>query len=200
MGATAGAESYLLRSSFLRRGHARRSCRNLRQIVELLAAPVAAAVPVLVLEPSCLSLLRDEMRALLPGDARADQPAKSCVTMAEFARNAGLSIAESDDTFVHEHCHQRACGGAAEKAIGANLLDTGCCGMAGAFGYHEKTAQVSIDVANRELLLELATLGSRARVVADGFGSRSQIGKPSGLRPKHLAEVFADQLDGTGGS
>jgi len=169
--------------------------RNLLEILDVLAEPMAAGVPVLVLEPSCLSVFRDEMPALLAHDPRAARLAGLTRTMAEFAREAGLSLPAATQAHVHAHCHHRACGGAAaEKELGAQVLDTGCCGMAGAFGYHAKTAAVARRVGELELLPKLAGLPGEATLVADGFSCRTQIGKLSGRRARHLAEVLAQRI------
>ncbi|WP_019937089.1 FAD-binding and (Fe-S)-binding domain-containing protein [Bordetella sp. FB-8] len=166
---------------------------NLLEILDLLAEPLAAGVPVLVLEPSCLSVFRDEMAALLAHDPRAARLASLTRTMAEFASEAGLRLPEAAQAHVHAHCHHRACGGAqAEKKLGAKVLDTGCCGMAGAFGYHTKTAAVARRVGELELLPKLAQVPEQAELVADGFSCRSQISKLSGRRARHLAEVLAE--------
>jgi Fe-S oxidoreductase len=99
----------------------------------------------------------------------------------------------AEPVHVHTHCHQRACGGAgAEKTLGAKVFDTGCCGMAGAFGYHHKTAEVAKAVGEKELVPKLAALPADAVVVADGFSCRTQIGKLTGRTAQHLAQVIAD--------
>nr|WP_232451775.1 FAD-binding and (Fe-S)-binding domain-containing protein [Burkholderia ubonensis] len=166
---------------------------NLRELLDVLAAPIAAGVPVLVLEPSCLSVFRDEMLAMLPDDPRAKTLAGLTVTMAEFAMRAGIKLEAGTEVHAHAHCHQRACGGAnAESAMGLNVMNTGCCGIAGAFGYHEKTAAVSHRIGETTLLPKLDVLAADATVVADGFSCRSQIRKVSGRDARHLAEVLAE--------
>lgn len=166
--------------------------RNLLEILDVLAAPIAAGVPVLVLEPSCLSVFRDEMPALLPDDPRAKALAALTVTMAEFATRAGMALGNDAAVHLHAHCHHRACGGtAAERQLGASVLDTGCCGMAGAFGYHRKTAELSRRIGETTLQPKLAALPADALVAADGFSCRTQIRKLTGREPRHLAEILA---------
>nr|WP_315595214.1 FAD-binding and (Fe-S)-binding domain-containing protein [uncultured Cupriavidus sp.] len=166
---------------------------NLREMLDVLAEPIAAGVPVLVLEPSCLSVFRDEMSAMLPDDPRAKALADLTLTMAEFAKRAGISLTDVTDVHAHAHCHQRACGGtSAEQGLGLKVLDTGCCGMAGAFGYHEKTAAVSRRIGETSLLPKLERLSADAVVAADGFSCRSQIRKISGRDARHLAEILAE--------
>ncbi|MFP3796250.1 FAD-binding and (Fe-S)-binding domain-containing protein [Paraburkholderia sp. SIMBA_027] len=181
--------------------------KNLLDIVEMMRAPVAAGVPVLILEPSCLSVFRDEMLALIGHDAEAGELARklssACITVAEYAQKNGLNLpstlpgegSRAESVHVHTHCHQRACGGAgAEKNLGAKVLDTGCCGMAGAFGYHHKTAAVAKAVGEKELVPKLAALPDNAIVVADGFSCRSQIGKLTGRTAQHLAQHLAEAI------
>jgi len=166
--------------------------RNLLEILDVLAGPVAAGVPVLVLEPSCLSVFRDEMPALLPDDPRAGALSRLVVTMAEFATRADIALGADTAVHLHAHCHQRACGGtSAESGLGANVLDTGCCGMAGAFGYHSKTAEIARAIGESTLVPKLAGLSAQALVAADGFSCRTQIRKLTGREPRHLAEILA---------
>ncbi|WP_322060000.1 FAD-binding and (Fe-S)-binding domain-containing protein [Paraburkholderia sp. J63] len=178
--------------------------KNLLEIVEMMRAPVVTNVPVLILEPSCLSVFRDEMLALIGNDAEAGELARklsaSCITVADFAQKHGLKLPQpspdganaASAVHVHTHCHQRACGGAgAEKTIGANVLDTGCCGMAGAFGYHDKTATIAKAVGEKELVPKLRLLSDDAILVADGFSCRTQIGKLTGRKAQHLAQAIA---------
>ena len=170
--------------------------QNLLEILDILAPALAVDVPILVLEPSCLSVFRDELPSILPQDERATLLAKRVITIAEFAKSVNMAIPQADEVQVHAHCHQKACGGtAAEKALGANVLDTGCCGMAGAFGYHEKTAAVGARVGEIELMPALARVAPSDTLVADGFSCRSQIKNLDGRRAQHLAEVLAAQLE-----
>ncbi|WMD22133.1 FAD-binding and (Fe-S)-binding domain-containing protein [Achromobacter seleniivolatilans] len=168
---------------------------NLLEILDLLEDAIAQGTPVLVLEPSCLSVFRDEMPSLLRNDPRAKTLAGLTVTIAEFAKRAGIRLPEDEAVHLHAHCHQRACGGmSSERELGAKVLDTGCCGMAGAFGYHAKTAPVSERIGNTELVPKLNALPTDAVLVADGFSCRNQIGKLSDRNPKHLAEVLAESV------
>ncbi|WP_316679994.1 FAD-binding and (Fe-S)-binding domain-containing protein [Ralstonia flaminis] len=166
---------------------------NLLEILNVLELAIETGVPVLVLEPSCLSVFRDELPSLLPEDRRALLLSKLVITTAEFAKSAGLALPAGDAVHVHPHCHQRACGGTqAESQLGARVLDTGCCGMAGAFGYHTKTAEVARKVGELELLPKLQSVKPEDVLVSDGFSCRCQISHLGGRQAKHLVEVLAE--------
>ncbi|MCG2574777.1 FAD-binding oxidoreductase [Acinetobacter sp. ME22] len=169
---------------------------NLEDILNILNDQIEQNIPILVLEPSCLSVFRDELPTMLPDDPRAKKLANLTMTIADFAKASDLSIPEVEDIHVHAHCHQRACGGtASESALGTNVLDTGCCGMAGAFGYHAKTAGISEHIGKTEFLPKLEKVSENSIVVADGFSCRNQIQKLSNRKPKHLVEVLADHYE-----
>lgn len=166
---------------------------NLHEILDILEPAIESGVPVLVLEPSCLSVFRDELPSLLPKDARALALSRLVLTTAEFAKRIGLTLPTSEAVHVHPHCHQRACGGTqAESKLGAQVLDTGCCGMAGAFGYHAKTAEIARKVGELELLPKLRAVKPEDVLVSDGFSCRSQIAHLGGREAKHLMEVLAE--------
>ena len=148
-------------------------------------------VPVVVLEPGCRSVFRDELKKILPG---ASVPA---VSLAEL-------LAEMDyrppalerQVLVHGHCHQKALGGLAPdlrllKAAKCEVLapDTGCCGMAGSFGYRPEFYDASKRIAELALLPALRA-SPGAAVVADGFSCREQIEGLAGRKTLHLAELL----------
>jgi FAD/FMN-containing dehydrogenase/Fe-S oxidoreductase len=183
-------------------GEARRLAEhNLRVL-----AAVEAEVPILFLEPSCWSMFVDEYRQLrVPG---AEEVAKRCFLFEdllarlleedpgalEFA-GVGVRIA------VHEHCHAKALTDRSHvRALLARipessveLLETGCCGMAGAFGMLEETEELSRRVA--EPLVEMvAGLSAGTRVVASGVSCRHQLRDLSEVEPLHIAELLAQLI------
>jgi Fe-S oxidoreductase len=102
---------------------------------------------------------------------------------------------------VHGHCHQKALGGMrAELAllqaagIDADAPDTGCCGMAGAFGYRSKTYAASVKIAGLSVLPAVRAQPQEALIVANGFSCREQIEGLAGRKTEHLAEVLAATL------
>ncbi|MHB9114584.1 MAG: FAD-binding and (Fe-S)-binding domain-containing protein [Thermoleophilia bacterium] len=200
--------------------------RLLRRVLDVLGPRLEAGVPVVGLEPSCLSVFRDELVNLFPDDPRARRLAEQSFTLAEFLQGAAGSLGDayaapppetSDEpgagpalvgglqlprieapAVVHLHCHQRAVLGTApdERLVartcsGAAILDSGCCGMAGPFGFDQDHYEVSVTAAERVLLPAVREAPAEAIVVADGFSCREQVAQLGGREALHLAEVLA---------
>jgi FAD/FMN-containing dehydrogenase/Fe-S oxidoreductase len=174
----------------------------LGRTLEVLAPALEAGVPVVVLEPSCHAVFRDELLQLFPEDARAARLALQAVTLAELLERRGWqpkSVGER--VLLHAHCHQKALGngGAApallERAgIELETPDTGCCGMAGAFGYRARHAGASRTIFGLALAPALRAAAD-ALVVADGFSCRAQIEGLAGRPTLHVAELLARSLE-----
>lgn len=170
--------------------------RNLIAILAELKEVIAHKWPIVVLEPSCLSVFRDELHSLLPADKRASVLAASVKTLAEYLDAEGFYIPKLDESvYVHGHCHQKACGGVAAEsrligkaARSGAVLQTGCCGMAGAFGYQTRTADVASAVAESELAPAVRAVSSEALLISDGFSCRAQIRNATGREAIHLAQ------------
>jgi FAD/FMN-containing dehydrogenase/Fe-S oxidoreductase len=148
-------------------------------------------VPVVVLEPGCLSVFRDELSRLIPG---ARIPAMG---LAELLVEQGYQPEPiKGQILLHGHCHQKALFGMKAElsllqAARCEVLapDTGCCGMAGSFGYRPEFYATSKTIAGLELLPALGT-APEASVVADGFSCREQIEGLAGRKTLHLAELL----------
>jgi Fe-S oxidoreductase len=171
--------------------------RALERVVETLAPRLEAGVPVVVLEPGCLSVFRDELRQLLPNDARAGRLASQAVSLAELLRRKNFSGKAKGPLLMHAHCHQKALWGASAdldilKSSGCEVIapDTGCCGMAGSFGYRPQHAEASRRIAGLALLPALEAAPD-AVVVANGFSCREQIEALAKRPTLHLAEILA---------
>ena len=153
-----------------------------------------------VLEPGCLSVFRNELRALFPRDARAARLASAATSLGEFLLRKDWRIDLGGQVLMHGHCHQKALWGTAADArllerAGCEVLapDTGCCGMAGAFGYRPQFYETSKRIAGLALLPALEA-APQATVLASGFSCREQI-QSLGARPTlHLAELLARAL------
>lgn len=175
---------------------------SLEKILTQLEPALEEGLPVIVLEPSCLSVFRDEMPALFPTDHRARQLEKSIMTLSELIKSRGLRLPVIDeDVRVHGHCHQKSCGGMGgeqnvlDKLGGkGQIIPAGCCGVAGAYAYHSKTAPVAKVIGEKEFKPHLDTIPQATPVVADGFSCRGQIRNVSGREPMHLAEYLAKVL------
>jgi len=164
-------------------------------------------VPVVGLEPSCVLTLRDEWPALLPDRVIPERPALLLEEFLLQEKKAGrLSLPFDADVqapvAIHTHCHQKAFGleSATDQVLkwvsGLHVtsLATGCCGMAGSFGYEQEHVGVSAAMADLELLPALARLSEQTRVIANGASCRHQIEDLAGRTPTHIAVLLAEAL------
>ncbi|HEX6902449.1 MAG TPA: FAD-binding and (Fe-S)-binding domain-containing protein [Thermoanaerobaculia bacterium] len=176
--------------------------RQLRQILDALQPEIEAGLPVVGLEPSCVAVFRDELVNLFPDDERARRLSAQTFTLAEFLVQRGWEPPRLEGTaVVHGHCHQQAVMGMnADRllldrlGLDWRLLDSGCCGMAGAFGFEEDHYAVSMACAERALLPAVREAGAGTLILADGFSCREQITQATGRRALHLAEVVRKGL------
>jgi Fe-S oxidoreductase len=156
-------------------------------------------MPVVVLEPACLSVFRDELKQLFPDDARAKALAARTLSLAEYLDRRGYAPRRVlGRALLQGHCHQKALAGTGPdlkllRAAGMDVEapDSGCCGMAGSFGFRRETAAASRRIAELALLPRLRAAQSDAFIVADGFSCREQIESLAGRETLHLAEVLA---------
>ncbi|MGH3070461.1 MAG: (Fe-S)-binding protein, partial [Streptosporangiaceae bacterium] len=182
-------------------GHAR---RLLSRTLRVIGDEIDAGVPVVVLEPSCASVFREELTDLLPRDRRAGRLAAQTYTLAEFLdqhRPDWTPPRVAGPLLAHGHCHDRSVLDFAagqrllERAGGAvNVPAAGCCGMAGAFGFEAAHYDVAQAVGEQELLPAVRAAPEGTTVVADGFSCREQIRQGTGRAPVHLADVLAAGL------
>jgi FAD/FMN-containing dehydrogenase/Fe-S oxidoreductase len=176
--------------------------RQLRQILESLRPEIAAGLPVVGLEPSCVAVFRDELVNLFPEDEAARRLSAQTFTLAEFLVREGFEPRRrTGRAIVQGHCHHHAVMGmAADRELLAKLgmdfevLDSGCCGMAGAFGFEANHYEVSLACAERGLLPAVRAAGPDALILADGFSCREQIAQGTGRRALHLAEAIGASL------
>ena len=181
------------------------ACRTLAALKPF----VERGVPIVGLEPSCLLGLRDEYRSLLPG-AETRALAALAFTFEEFlSREQTAGRLELDlgrlpfrRALVHGHCHQKAFGAMPAvidvlnwvPGLEVRSIQSGCCGMAGAFGYAAKHIHVSRQMAEASLLPAVRAAGEDAIVVADGTSCRHQIKDGAHREALHVARVLADAL------
>ncbi len=174
--------------------------RYLRRILDRFAPQIDAGVPFIMLEPSCASVLRDELVNFFPKDERALRLSRQTVMLSETLTQSGFqpSPMPGRRIVVQGHCHQKALMTMKDemrllRAIGAEvtLLDSGCCGMAGPFGFEADKFEISQVLAERVLLPAVRAAGPDDVLVANGFSCREQISQNSPRRAVHLAEVLA---------
>ncbi|MGH8242435.1 MAG: FAD-binding and (Fe-S)-binding domain-containing protein, partial [Steroidobacteraceae bacterium] len=176
-----------------------RARKQLAQILDALDAAVQAGTPVIALEPACCASLRDELPDLFPRDERAKRLAASTHTLGEFlGRRKGYEPPRlSAPALVQVHCHQHAVLGFEHESallrrlgLDVEVLDSGCCGMAGGFGFETEHYEVSMKCAERVLLPRVREASAETLVIADGFSCREQIAQGAHRRALHLAEVL----------
>jgi Fe-S oxidoreductase len=169
-----------------------------------IGAEIDGGLPVVVLEPSCASVFRDELRNLLPGNARANRLRQQTFLLSEFLQNQSLSYAPpklSAKIFLHGHCHHKALMKMSDeesllRRMGAQLEcpDTGCCGMAGPFGFERDKYAVSQAIGERVLLPAVRNAAQETIILSDGFSCREQIRQSTGRSAMHLADVLHSAL------
>jgi FAD/FMN-containing dehydrogenase/Fe-S oxidoreductase len=174
-----------------------------RRNVAALLPLAAAGIPIVGLEPSCILTFRDEVPDLAPGDdARMLSPHVMLIDefLAAEHRRAPLLVGNAGGrrVLLHGHCHQKALAGtgAIREVLGAagyvvDEVDSGCCGMAGSFGFEREHYNVSMAIGERRLLPAVRALPEDAAVVAMGVSCRQQIAHGTGRRPYHLVELLA---------
>ena len=180
-------------------GMLERAKQSLAKIVAALAPQIESGVPVVVLEPGCLSVVKDEMAKLLPDNACAARLAKQTLSLADALQARGWQPPRlGGRALLHGHCHQKALGGMhadlallSAAGIDAEAPDTGCCGMAGSFGMRPETYEASVKIANLVLLPKVKAAAPETLIVADGFSCREQIEGLAGRETLHIAEVLA---------
>jgi Fe-S oxidoreductase len=183
--------------------------RVLRHTLRVMRPVLDAGIPIVSLEPSCTAVFRNDLPELLPDHPDATRLAGRVHTLAEF-----LTTQASDWSFprlnrraiAQPHCHQHAVLGTdADQVLLARLgvdADTlsGCCGLAGNFGFERGHYQVSKAVAENRLLPALREAAPDTLVLADGFSCRTQIIQETDHRPLHLAQVLRSALNEAEGS
>jgi FAD/FMN-containing dehydrogenase/Fe-S oxidoreductase len=194
--------------TFLSAGLVDKACAEMLRTLEALEPHVRNGTPIVGLEPSCLLTFRDELEAVLPGERAAKLTQQTFLFEEFIAAEAergvfGLTFERQEArVHLHGHCHQKAFGlmGTVERTLGlvpglnAELIESSCCGMAGAFGYLAGTAAISKAMAELSLLPAVRAAAPEAKLAADGFSCRHQIRDGAGREAVHAARILADAL------
>jgi Fe-S oxidoreductase len=177
-----------------------------RRNLDLLAPLVERGVPLVGLEPSCILTLRDDYAKLLPNDERVEKLAEATRLFEEalLELDAELPLKEGAPVLLHGHCHQKALVGtgpteevlALAPGTEVTVVDSGCCGMAGFFGYEKGHYEVSMKMGERRLFPAVRD-AKESVVIAPGTSCREQILGGTGRRAQHPAEYLAARLDGS---
>jgi Fe-S oxidoreductase len=175
---------------------------RLLRIIKMLENEIKQKTPIVFLEPSCLSVFHDELANLLPRNDEAKRLAAQCVDFATYLTTCDEPPRwrKLDGRALYQgHCHQKALLGTAaserllaDAGVVTRVLDAGCCGMAGSFGFEH--VDVSRRIGERALLPAVRAAEADELVVAEGFSCREQIEQLAGRRAFHLAEVLERAL------
>jgi len=195
--------------TFLTAGFAGQAREEVQRLLDVLAPFAARGVPIVGLEPSCLLSLRDEIPALVPGEATRAIASQALLFEEFLAREhaAGrlkltLKSLVGQRVLLHGHCHQKAFGVMSTvqqtlklvPGLDVQTIESGCCGMAGAFGYEAEHRAISMRMGEMDLLPAVRAAPAQTWVVADGTSCRSQIRDGAQRDALHVARVLAAAL------
>jgi Fe-S oxidoreductase len=175
------------------------------RLVEGLRPYLREGVPIIGLEPSCVAAFRDELPNMLPHDEDARRLSRDTLTLSEFL----LREAQNYDppklnrkALVHGHCHQKAIMGMnAEQELYSKLgldfevLDSGCCGLAGSWGFEHDKYDLSMKIGERRLLPAARNADKDTILIADGFSCKTQVEHATDRRALHTAQIIKMALD-----
>lgn len=179
-------------------GMLHRARQQLEDILDDLTDVARQGVPVVGLEPSCVAAFRDELPELCSRDARAHYFAHHTYLLTEFLHSQGYHPPKlSRQALVHTHCHQHASlDRAADRVmlerlgLDFTLLNSGCCGMAGSFGFDAHKYDMSLAIGEQQVLPAVRKAPPDTMIITNGFSCREQITQATGRRIWHMAEVL----------
>ncbi|MCY3790292.1 MAG: heterodisulfide reductase-related iron-sulfur binding cluster, partial [Gemmatimonadetes bacterium] len=190
---------------FISKGFLGRARALAQRNVEVLAPWAAEGVPIVGLEPSCASALSDDYLDLVD-DPQSRRVAEQVVLLEDFlVRESPLDLEFAQTArhiLVHGHCHQKALTGTAATLAVLNMpphfsaeeIPSGCCGMAGSFGYEKEHFEISRAVGQERLFAVLEEAAEDVEIAAVGISCRHQIADFTGRRARHWAEIFVEAL------
>ncbi|WP_119459421.1 FAD-binding and (Fe-S)-binding domain-containing protein [Rhodospirillaceae bacterium SYSU D60014] len=173
--------------------------KELRRILDGLGGEIDQGVPVIGLEPACLTTFRDELPNLFPRDDRAKRLCAQSFMLSEFLeREVGYEPPKLErKALVHAHCNQHSVLGMADEkrmlsklGLDYAVLESGCCGMAGSFGFEADHYDVSMKAGERMLLPVVRAADGDCLVITNGYSCREQIDQCTGRQALHSAEVL----------
>jgi FAD/FMN-containing dehydrogenase/Fe-S oxidoreductase len=196
--------------TFLSAGLVEEARVEARRMIDALKPYVERGIPVIGLEPSCLLTLRDEFKSMLPGE-ETNALSDCAVLLEEFLaqqQQAGklqlkLKPLSTRHAIVHGHCHQKAFAtmDAMQQALAlipeleVEVIDSGCCGMAGAFGFEASHYEVSMKMAESNLLPAVRNASEDTLIIANGTSCRHQIQDGTQRESLHIARVLQAALE-----
>jgi Fe-S oxidoreductase len=205
----AGGRPLCCGRTFLAAGLVDQAREEATRLADALAPYVARGLPIVGLEPSCLFTLRDEILALLPGEAARALAGRALLfeefLAAELAAGRcrlPLATLPQKRALLHGHCHQKAFDAVAPTVkllqaipeLAVETIESSCCGMAGAFGYEAANYEVSMQMGELALLPRIRASDADTLLVADGTSCRHQIADGAGREAVHVARVLLKAL------
>lgn len=176
----------------------------LKKILKELNEEIQNGTPIVGLEPSCISVFRDEMTQLFPHDKNAQKLKENTYLLSEFVQKYAPNYPFkplNKKAIVHGHCHHTSVLKFDHeknllKRLGLDfeVLDSGCCGMAGSFGFEKKHYEVSMKAAERVLLPSIRQVEEETLIITNGFSCREQIEQATQRKVYHLSEVILMSL------
>jgi FAD/FMN-containing dehydrogenase/Fe-S oxidoreductase len=176
-----------------------------RRMLDVLAPHIREGVPLVGAEPSCVASFRDELPGLMPHDEDAKRLSLQALTLAELLQQHAPEWEPPRLTakaLVHGHCHHEAVMGmSAEKelyekiGLDFEVLDSGCCGLAGSFGFEREHDEISREIGEQRLMPMVREAPAEAILVADGFSCKTQIEEMTDRRALHTAQVLKLAMD-----
>jgi FAD/FMN-containing dehydrogenase/Fe-S oxidoreductase len=180
--------------------------KQLRGILTDMRDDIDNGIPVVGMEPACVAVFRDELVNLFPGDEVAKRLNRQTYFFSEFLLKKAPHFSYpplAGKAVLHGHCHQKALVRMDDektvlKKMGLDVenLDSGCCGMAGSFGFHKDKYDVSLQVGELVLLPAVRASADTTLIVADGYSCREQIAQTTDRRGLHLTEVIHMAMQG----
>jgi FAD/FMN-containing dehydrogenase/Fe-S oxidoreductase len=176
--------------------------RYLSNVLNVVRRDVLWGVPIVVLEPSCASVFRDEMTNLLANDKEARRLSQQTFLLSEFLQKYAPNFSPARfqpvrKALVHGHCHQKAVletdaemAWLKKAGVDGQLLDSGCCGMAGSFGFEKEKYDVSVKCGEHALLPKVREAPAETLIVASGFSCQEQLAQLTDRHGLHLAQVL----------
>jgi len=192
--------------TFLTVGKIDQARKEVARLIETYYPYAKEGVPIIGLEPSCLLSLRDEIPSLIPGEKSA-AVAREAVLFEEFCAREEINLEfkpVAPKVLVHGHCHQKAFNSTEflkktlhmVPELEVEMIDSSCCGMAGAFGYGSDTYETSMQMGELSLFPAVRKEPASTIIVADGASCRHQIEHGTGRKAVHAAQVLHRAMKG----
>ncbi len=177
-----------------------RAREYLNRIMDALADDIHAGTPIIGLEPACVSVFRDELPNLFPYSEQAMRLSGQVQLLSEFLEREDVDFSVPPlprKAVVHAHCHHKSIlhtdaemNVLHKLKLDVHMPDSGCCGMAGSYGFVKEKYDISIACGERVLLPAVRAAAQDTLLVADGFSCREQIAQTTGREALHLAQVL----------